>query len=143
MTPRTGGPVANAAHAPALDTNPKDAVGRTKPGLTQVPPSAMVELGRALADGERKYGLMNWRRSQVSARVYLDAAYRHLMAYVDGEDVASDSGVPHLAHVMACCAILLDAQRSGTLIDDRGEPGDVTALIAALADEPQEGRSDA
>jgi hypothetical protein len=42
-----------------------------------------------------------------------------LFAWFDGEEVASDSGVHHLGHAMACLAILLDAQETGNLVDDR------------------------
>lgn len=72
-----------------------------------------------MADGARKYGPYNWRGNAVVARIYIDAAMRHLLAWLEGEETAEDSGVHHLGHAMACCAILLDAQETGNLIDDR------------------------
>src|SRR5690606_26871442 len=80
-------------------------------------------LGFAMEDGETKYGLFNWREKNVSSTVYYDAALRHLMAWWDGEEFAEDSGVYHLGHVMACCAILLDAAGNGNLNDNRGPKG--------------------
>ena len=63
---------------------------------------------------------------------YLDAANRHLMALQEGEDVAKDSLVLHAAHLMATCAIIIDAEACGTLVDDRvlGRP-DVFAKVQA------------
>lgn len=107
----------------APDDNPKTAIGRTKPPLHAIPPTALLHLGAAMENGEGKYGLFNWRETPVSATIYYDAALRHFMAWWDGEDVAEDSGVHHLAHVMACCAILLDAHEAGKLNDNRGRFG--------------------
>jgi len=114
------------------DTNPKTAVGLTKPSMWAVPGTALLHLGRAMADGARKYGRFNWRAHKVSSSVYYDAIQRHLLAWQDGENLAKDSGVHHLAHVMACCAIILDAEQHRSINDDRAAPGEVPTLIAAL-----------
>jgi len=112
--------------------NPKDRLGIAKPGFHYIPPAALVYLGRAMVDGKRKYGLMNWRQKEVLASVYYDAALRHKLSWWDGEDVAADSLVHHLAHDMACNAILIDAIETGKLIDDRPAAGNVSELIAKL-----------
>lgn len=101
------------------DTNPKTVFGQAKPGIHAIPPVALLHCGRGMENGEGKYGLTNWRENEVSASVYYNAAFRHLAAWWDGEQVASDSGVHHLGHVMACCAILLDAEHMGQLNDNR------------------------
>jgi hypothetical protein len=51
--------------------------------------------------------------------VYLSAAWRHLDAYHSGEEFDPADGTHHLGNVMACCAIILDAEAAGTLDDDR------------------------
>lgn len=112
-----------------LDNNPKTILGTAKPSITACPPSALLHLGRAMSDGERKYGLMNWREKMVSTSVYVDAAFRHLMAFWDGENTAPDSGVHHLGHVMACCAIVIDAMEQGNLNDNRPLPGKFPELV--------------
>lgn len=114
------------------DNNPKTAVGRLKPPVRAIPPSAIIALGLAMENGELKYGLMNWRTRDVSSSVYYDAAMRHLMSWWDGEDRAADSNVHHLAHVMACCAILIDAEINGNLHDDRPARGPVAAMITTI-----------
>lgn len=112
------------------DNNPKTRVGQLKPSTWAIPRAALYHLGCAMRDGMRKYGIFNWREKRVSASVYADAIDRHLGAFIDGEDYATDSGCHHLAHVMACCAILLDAKENGTLNDDRGPKGPLPDLLA-------------
>jgi hypothetical protein len=123
---------AKAARPVADSVNPKDLLGLTKPPIHFIPPVALLHLGQAMANGGVKYGQMNWRSKQVISSIYYDAAMRHLMAWWDGEDVAPDSSVKHLAHAMACLAILLDAEASEMLKDDRPMKGAASALIAAL-----------
>lgn len=120
--------------APVLapDTNPKTRYGLAKPPLGLIPGTARVLLAQAFADGVAKYGPANWRESPVSASTYVNAAERHLTSWYDGEAVASDSGVHHLAHAAACLLILLDAEANGTLNDDRPPPGKTGELIKQL-----------
>ncbi len=75
----------------------------------------------ALANGVAKYGEANWRAlgAKFKMSTYISAILRHVVAIREGEDVAPDSGVSHVGHIMANCAILLDAQKAGTLHDDR------------------------
>ncbi|NVO13922.1 MAG: hypothetical protein HXX10_07785 [Rhodoplanes sp.] len=114
------------------DTNPKDLVGDFKVDMSLLPPAASIHAAHAFMDGARKYGPYNWRTKKVRARVYLSAAKRHLDAYLDGEECAADSGVHHLGHAMACCAILLDAAETGSLVDDRPAPGAASAILRRL-----------
>jgi hypothetical protein len=114
------------------DNNPKTQVGRLKPPISAIPPSAIIALGLAMENGEAKYGLMNWRANSVASSVYYNAAIRHFLSWWDGENKAADSGIHHLAHVMACCAILLDAEVGGNLIDDRPMAGPAASFIDHL-----------
>lgn len=110
------------------DNNPKTAYGLTKVPLHLVPPSAKHFLAMGFADGAVKYGPYNWRDNAVSASVYVAALNRHMDAWWDGEEVAKDSGVEHLAHALACIAIIVDAMTSGNLIDDRPTKGAAARL---------------
>ncbi len=114
----------------AIDDNPKTIVGRVKPALRAIPPIAILHLGGAMGDGESKYGRFNWRDNTVTSSVYYDAIQRHLLAWWDGENNASDSGRSHLAHIMACCAILLDAEAASKLNDDRRKESLASAYVA-------------
>lgn len=110
------------------DNNPKAAIGATKVPLHLVPPSAKHFLALALEDGAKKYGPYNWRDAGISLSTYKAANERHWDALWDGEDLARDSLVHHLAHAMACCAIALDALTVGKLIDDRPTRGATATL---------------
>ena len=71
--------------------------------------------------GADKYGLFNWRDTNVTATVFYNAMLRHLEQWYSGEQHASDTGVHHLAHLMAGAAIILDAEMNNVFIDDRPE----------------------
>lgn len=124
-------------------TNPKDQFGRMKPPLHLIPPAATIIESMAMKNGSDKYGPFNWRGKTVAATVYLGAALRHIAAWMDGEENASDSGVHHLGHARASLGIILDAQVQGSMVDDRPIPGKAPQLLAehtalkAIREEPQ------
>ena len=111
------------------DDNPKTQYGVRKPSLALVPGTAMVSCARVFELGARKYGPYNWRDRTVSSSVYVNAAERHLRAWWDGETTDPESGESHLAHVMACMAILLDAHATQRLNDDRPTPAPTGAMM--------------
>jgi hypothetical protein len=114
------------------DTNPKDLVGQTKAQMWLIPPASKIAEAEAFMDGSRKYGPYNWREKGVRISVYLSAMERHIMSFIDGEDVAEDSLVHHLGHVKACCGILLDAIAQGNVVDDRPIKGHAPRLLKEL-----------
>lgn len=117
--------------------NPKDVIGSTKPPLHLVPQSANILEAVVLELGARKYGgPFNWRSIRVRSSIYVSAAMRHLAQWLDGESHDVESGVSHLAHARACLGILLDAQATGNMVDDRPPPGVATALISQHTGEP-------
>lgn len=113
------------------DSNPKTRFGMAKPPIALIPGPALVVVAEAMRDGAEKYGPANWRESPVTTSTYTSAALRHLLAWIDGEENAPDSGVHHLGHAMGCLAILIDAQAQGSLLDDRPTPGKTSELITA------------
>lgn len=120
------------------DNNPKSAVGIKKVPLHLVPPSAAHYLAMAFADGAVKYGPYNWREKSVAASVYIAAMKRHIDDWWDGEDLSEDAKVEHLAHAMACAAIILDAASIGKLVDDRPAKGAASRLQKEYAVNNQE-----
>lgn len=113
-------------------TNPKDAIGSDKLPLHLWPETATALGCLGLLDGALKYGRANFRAIGVRATIYVDACKRHLNAWLEGEDEDSDSGLPHLAHALACLAIIVDAKAAGKLNDDRQFPGGYRALVTEL-----------
>lgn len=119
------------------DTNPKDRLGALKPDLSLVPPAATVYAAIALKEGADKYGAYNWRDKKVRATVYHAALHRHMGQWLDGEDVDPTSGTRHLSNAIACLCILIDAEVTGNLIDDRPTKGGVANLIRSLTVTPK------
>lgn len=71
------------------------------------------ELVKAVAEvrmyGTEKYGdSENWRK--VKPKRYVDALYRHLLAYIEGNEVDEESGLSHLAHMACNLSFLLDKE---------------------------------
>lgn len=106
---------------PAENQNPKNAAAVNKPSTYAIPPIAILALGAAMKNGADKYGPFNWRQNEVIASVFIDAINRHFLAWQACENNASDSGIHHLAHIMANCAILLDAIHNSVFNDDRSK----------------------
>lgn len=118
------------------DDNPKTAFGVAKVPMHLVPPIAVAQMSLAFDNGAVKYGPFNWREKTISSTVYYAAAMRHLQAWFDGEDLAPDSGVHHLAHVMACCAMVLDGGSLGKLNDNRPPKGALPEFLATYVKPP-------
>jgi len=101
------------------DNNPKTAAGQYKPRLHAIPTSAILEVGMAMQDGEKKYGLYNWRDKPISSSVYYDAMFRHLLLWWEREETDPQTNIKHLAYVAANAMILLDAFNKISVYDDR------------------------
>jgi len=56
--------------------------------------------------GAKKYKPNNWRT--VEPQRYVAAFERHWQAYLTGEMIDSESGLPHLSHCMTNLAFLLE-----------------------------------
>jgi hypothetical protein len=101
------------------DTNPKDALGIRKVGLSNVPCGPLFELGLAMLEGGCKYGTHNYREAGVRYKVYYDSTIRHMMDWWEGEDIDPDSGVHHVVKAIAGLMVLRDSMLCGNDTDDR------------------------
>ena len=122
--------------------NPKAAIGAAKAPFFGIPWTAIIEMGAVMDGGAFKYGAYNYRDTNISTTTYHDAILRHFMLWADGEDTDPESKASHLAHVMACCALMIDAQENGKLVDDRSKTGSVRPMLdrsAKMAREFREG----
>ena len=110
-------------------SNPKDIIGSNKIPFHLWPETATILGALACLDGCLKYGRSNFRAIGVRSTIYVDAAKRHLNAWLEGEECAPDSGVPHLGHALACIAIIIDAEAAGKLNDDRQIKGGYLEMV--------------
>jgi len=113
--------------------NPKDAIGVTKLPMHLIPGTALAHLSLAFMEGALKYGKFNWRVAGVRASIYLDAMKRHIEKWENGQDFDEETRINHLASVMACCSIILDATACGKLTDDRPPRAPVAEMIDAMS----------
>lgn len=88
--------------------------GKLRFGL--IPPIATTSLAEVLTFGAAKYAPNSWQTVPNGEERYLDALYRHLEAYRNGELTDPESGLSHLAHAITNVAFLLhfESQRKDT-----------------------------
>jgi hypothetical protein len=105
-----------------IQDNPKliRAMKEGKAPMDYLVPSVLEGDARVHKTGADKYGKFNWRIDPILASTYVAAIMRHWKEWVEGIDKDPESGESPLTHIRACCAVVLDAQKYGTLIDDRG-----------------------
>jgi hypothetical protein len=128
------GPEPNRQVSPDA-TNPKDLLGDNKVDFSQISPFAMAHEACAMMEGTWKYGFRNWRDKKVRALVYTAAALRHIKRWEEGEDLDDESLAHHLGHARACLGIVIDAQETGNLVDDRVKSkGELGQLMNRLGD---------
>ena len=68
--------------------------------VSLVEPDFILGLGKVLTHGAEKYEVDNWKLN-TDIRRYKDSALRHLYAYLEGQLLDEDSGLPHLDHLSA------------------------------------------
>lgn len=89
-----------------------------KPRLDLLSSKAKNGLALVLGPGAEKYGDHNWREGLEWSRL-VAAAYRHLDAFNDGEDLDPDDGLPHIDHAQACLHFLSHYFHAREGTDDR------------------------
>lgn len=90
-----------------------------KPRLELLDPYAMRQVGLVLAFGAKKYpSAKNWMKGLQYTRL-LGSTLRHVFAFIGGEDLDPESGLPHPAHAMCCLMFLLGMTQIHPELDDR------------------------
>lgn len=93
---------------PNYETNVAKAdQGKVRPTL--VPTSLVMAVAWVREYGCKKYkDPENWRK--VEPQRYRDALYRHFLAYLSGEKLDKESGLPHLWHMACNVAFLVEIE---------------------------------
>ena len=90
-----------------MNQDVKADAGKIRPTL--VPVSLIKAVAEVREYGCKKYhDPENWR--MVEPQRYKDALYRHLLAYLDGEDMDQESGLQHLWHLACNVAFLIEME---------------------------------
>lgn len=90
----------------------------SKRRMDLIPTSLGSAVARVLEFGANKYGDNNWRKGLKWGRVYA-ALQRHLADFWSGNDLDSESGLPHLYHAACNIAFLIEFYEKRKDLDDR------------------------
>ena len=109
-----------------------DKFDKGKPPVGLIPRTAVLAEAEVLAFGAQKYARDNWRKGMDWTRLS-DAALRHILAWVDGEDRDGETGISHLAHARCCLGFLLEYEKFDIGTDDRYTSSAAHDLAEVLA----------
>ena len=98
----------NCANVPAETVTPNLGMkfDNGKPQYSLIPPETLTALAEVLTFGARKYAIDGWKYVPDAKRRYMDALFRHLVAFRSGELYDQESGLSHLSHVLANASFL-------------------------------------
>lgn len=82
---------------------------------------AVEGLASVLTFGARKYAANNWREGLEYTRL-IGALKRHLSAIEKGEDIDTESGLPHIDHLGCCWMFLSNFMKTRPDLDNRWKP---------------------
>lgn len=97
-----------------------------KPPCELLSPVAMIATSEVLAFGAKKYAAHNWRKGLAWMRIS-GAIMRHLFAFMNGEDLDPETGLPHIDHAACEIMFLQELYRTRKDLDDRYKAADVPA----------------
>jgi hypothetical protein len=122
------------------DNNPKAAFGAAKVGIDYLSFPVLLEQAVGMMAGGYKYGAHNYLVAGPSVMTYVAAAFRHMAAFVGGEDFDPHAGegviVHHLVAAQNCLHVVRAAQIQGIAYDDRPPkmpPGFIESLEPSIA----------
>lgn len=88
-----------------------------KPGFSNIPRLALLEVAKVMTNGAKEYGRFNYS-GMIDITRLTDANERHLNKFLVGQDL-DESGFHHLAHMAANALMALDNYLTGNFNDDR------------------------
>ena len=89
-----------------------------KAQIHQVPTSLINGVAKVLMYGAQKYEKGNFRKGMDWTTPY-DCLQRHMMRWLDGEQLDEESNLPHLYHAAANIAMLIEYSETCKELDDR------------------------
>lgn len=97
-------PWAELAYARALPDEPVLPAGATKfdgdkPRMELFPLPVAESISKVLTFGAKKYAAHGWKALPEAVARYQGALLRHLALLQSGEELDSDSGLPHIYHI--------------------------------------------
>lgn len=97
--------------------NQKDSKGKSK--LHLIPSEALYTMCDAYEFGEIKYNRFGFRDQPIEYTKLTDAAIRHILKFLNGDYLDSESGKSHIGHAMANLGMLEYTIQNHPKMDDR------------------------
>ena len=94
--------------------------------LELLPVRPLLDIGKVLTFGAKKYSERNWEKGLAWHRAY-GATLRHLFAWWNGETYDPETGLNHLAHALCEIMFLLEFSYTHVEMDDRPASGSMGA----------------
>lgn len=97
----------------------------SKPQLSYNSLGLEVQKGEAAVweFGAKKYARGNWLKG-MSWSGSADSLRRHLDAFLNGEDLDPETGLPHVDHLICCAKIMSNSYHTRPDLDDRSKNDD-------------------
>ena len=86
-----------------------------KPRWGLLPFEPLAEVVAVLTVGAKKYAPDNWKFVPDADARYMDAAFRHIVSYMQGHKYDGETGSNHLAHAVCCLLFKLWFDRTQEL----------------------------
>ena len=95
---------------------------KNKLNLSYCPVSAICAISMVFAKNSKKYGGKypdeNWRLGQPLSN-HINSLLRHVYKFMCGEDIDSESNLPHLYHALTNLAMAIEDLHNNPDLDDR------------------------
>jgi len=73
---------------------------------------------RVLEYGSKKYARNNWKKGLPTVEI-MDSLMRHIISFLEGEDIDKESGLPHIGHMMCNLMFLSYVMKNKPELDNR------------------------
>ena len=90
-------------------------IGESKPDLSIIDPEFIEQLALVLSYGAKKYNGVNKWVEYKDINALVSATLRHIDKFRVGEELDSESGLPHLSHATANIMMLQSLLKNGAL----------------------------
>lgn len=80
---------------------------------------SLEDMVRVLEFGAKKYDTDNWKKGLPTKEI-VESMLRHIYAYLDGEDLDPESGLPHIGHIQCNALFLSYMSKNKPEFDNRG-----------------------